>query len=73
MALHGRRRAVEMDSVADTLTDLGLDPFTAVGSGRRQMWVAGLGLRERFGAKGPETLEDFLAAVAEADQPPRNG
>ncbi|MEQ9331426.1 DUF1932 domain-containing protein [Thalassobaculum sp.] len=67
MALHGRRRAVEMESVADTLTDLGLDPFTAVGSGRRQMWVAELGLRERFGAKGPETLEDFLAAVAEAD------
>lgn len=72
MALHGRRRAVEMDSVADTLRDLGLDPFTTVGSGQRQMWVAELGLRERFGAKGPETLEDFLAAVAETDQPSRN-
>jgi len=67
MALHGRRRAIEMDSVADTLRDLGLDPFTAVGSGQRQMWVADLGLRERFGTKGPETLEDFLAAVAETD------
>ncbi len=73
MALHGRRRAVEMDSVADTLTDLGLEPFTAVGTGRRQMWVAELGLRDRFGTAGPETLEDFLAAVAAADQPPRNG
>ena len=73
MALHGRRRAVEMDSVADTLRDLGLDPFTAEGSGRRQMWVAELGLRDRFGPKGPDTLEEFLAAVAERDQPPANG
>lgn len=69
MAQHGRRRAIEMDSVADTLRDLGMDPFTAVGSGQRQMWVAELGLRDRFGPKGPGTLEDFLAAVAEADQP----
>lgn len=73
MALHGRRRAIEMDSVADTLRDLGLEPFTAQGTGRRQMWVADLGLRDRFGPEGPETLEDFLAAVAERDQPPRNG
>jgi hypothetical protein len=73
MALHGRRRAIEMDSVADTLRDLGLDPFTAEGTGKRQMWVAELGLRDRFGTDGPATLEEFLAAVAAADQPPRNG
>ena len=73
MALHGRRRAIEMESVADTLRDLGLAPFTAEGTGKRQMWVADLGLRDRFGAQGPDTLEAFLAAVAEADQPPRNG
>ena len=73
MALHGRRRAVEMDSVADTLRDLDLEPFTTEGTGKRQMWIANLGLRDRFGAAGPETLEDFLAAVREADQPPRNG
>jgi 3-hydroxyisobutyrate dehydrogenase-like beta-hydroxyacid dehydrogenase len=65
MAVHGRRRAVEMDSVADTLTDLGLDPFTAKGTRDRQMWVAELGLRDRFIEKGPETLEEFLEAVAE--------
>jgi len=73
MALHGRRRAIEMDSVADTLRDLNLDPFTAQGTGQRQMWVADLGLRDRFGTDGPATLEQFLAAVADADQPPRNG
>ena len=71
MALHGRRRAIEMDSVADTLRDLDLQPFTARGTGDRQMWVADLGLREVFGTDGPETLEDFLDAVARADQPKR--
>lgn len=64
MAVHGRRRAIEMDSVADTLTDLGLDPFTAKGTRDRQMWVAELGLRDRFIENEPETLEEFLEAVA---------
>ncbi len=66
MALHGRRRAIEMESVADTLRDLGLEPWTAMGTARRQMWVAELGLGTRFGPAGPETLEDFLTAVSEA-------
>lgn len=68
MALHGRRRAIEMESVADTLADLGLEPMTARGTGARQMWVADLDLRERFGADGPESLEDFLDAVDAADK-----
>jgi len=68
MALHGRRRAIEMDSVADTLRDLGLDPFTAEATGKRQMWTAELGLRERFAAAPPASLEEFLAAVRAADQ-----
>ncbi|MEQ8396700.1 DUF1932 domain-containing protein [Thalassobaculum sp.] len=65
MAVHGRRRAIEMDSVADTLRDLGLEPSTALGTRDRQMWVADLGMRDRFIDGGPETLEEFLAAVAE--------
>ena len=65
MALHGKRRAIEMDSVADTLRDLGLEPSTALGTRDRQMWVADLGLREHFAGKDPESLEEFLAAVAE--------
>ena len=73
MALHGRRRAIEMESVAETLRDLNLDPFTAQGTARRQMWVAELGLRDTFGKEGPATLEQFLEAVAAADQPPPNG
>lgn len=65
MAVHGKRRAIEMDSVADTLRDLGLEPSTALGTRDRQMWVADLGLRERFIDGGPETLEEFLEAVSE--------
>lgn len=65
MALHGKRRAIEMESVADTLRDLGLEPSTALGTRDRQMWVADLGLRERFAGRDPETLEEFLEAVAE--------
>lgn len=65
MAVHGKRRAIEMDSVADTLRDLGLEPSTALGTRDRQMWVAELGLRDRFIDGGPETLEEFLEAVSE--------
>lgn len=68
MALHGRRRAIEMDSVADTLEDLHMDPLTARGTGDRQMWVADLVLRDRFGDEGPKTLEEFLEAVADSDR-----
>lgn len=68
MALHGRRRAVEMDSVADTLRDLGLDPLTAEATGKRQMWIAELGLCNRFAKAPPDTLETFLNAVRDASQ-----
>jgi 3-hydroxyisobutyrate dehydrogenase-like beta-hydroxyacid dehydrogenase len=70
MALHGRRRAIEMESVADTLRDLGLEPSTAVGTRDRQMWAADLGLREHFAGRDPETLEEFLSAVAEKTAKP---
>lgn len=65
MAVHGRRRAIEMDSVADTLRDLDLEPSTTLGTRDRQMWMAELGLRDRFIDGGPETLEEFLEAVAQ--------
>ena len=52
-----------MDSVADTLEELGLKPLTAKGTGDRQMWVAELGLKDWFGETGPQTLESFLEAV----------
>jgi 3-hydroxyisobutyrate dehydrogenase-like beta-hydroxyacid dehydrogenase len=66
MAVHGQRRAIDMDSVAETLRDLGLEPHTALGTRDRQMWVAELGLRERFIDQEPDTLEEFLAAVGGA-------
>ncbi|OIR02653.1 NAD binding domain of 6-phosphogluconate dehydrogenase [mine drainage metagenome] len=40
--LHGRRRAEEMEEAAQTVREIGLDPFSAAGTARRQAWVADL-------------------------------
>ena len=40
VAQHGKRRAAEMREVAETLTDAGLEPFTALGTAQRQDWLA---------------------------------
>ena len=40
VAQHGKRRAAEMREVAETLTDAGLEPFTALGTAKRQDWLA---------------------------------
>lgn len=63
MAEHGKRRADEMESVADTLEDLGVEPLTTVSTGKRQRWISDLGMREHFAAGPPDSLETFLEAV----------
>src|SRR3546814_18696128 len=73
MALHGRRRAIEMESVADTLRDLGLAPFTAEGTAKPRNGAAALDLRDRFGTPAPPPMEDFRAALAERQRRPANG
>jgi 3-hydroxyisobutyrate dehydrogenase-like beta-hydroxyacid dehydrogenase len=40
VAQHGKRRAAEMREVAETLSEAGLDPFTALGTAKRQDWLA---------------------------------
>ena len=39
VAEHGQRRAAEMREVAETLSDAGLEPFTALGTAERQDWL----------------------------------
>jgi 3-hydroxyisobutyrate dehydrogenase-like beta-hydroxyacid dehydrogenase len=39
---HGRRRAEEMQEVAETVCEVGLDPWSARGTAHRQAWVADL-------------------------------
>jgi len=63
VVVHGERRAHEMEEVAETLRSLGIDPIMAEATARRQSWCASLGLRSRFGDKGPETYREVLQAI----------
>jgi len=49
---HGRRRSEEVWEVAETVRDVGLEPFSATGTARRQAWVADLADAGVFGGKG---------------------
>ncbi len=53
---HGRRRAEEVREVARTVTEAGLDPFSAAGTALRQAWVADLA---DAGVFGPKSAPDF--------------
>lgn len=48
---HGRRRSEEMWEVAETVRDVGLEPFSATGTAKRQAWVADLADAGVFGPK----------------------
>ena len=61
--IHGERRAHEMDEVAETLRDIGIDPIMAEATARRQAWSAELGLKAKFGAEGPAGYRDVLNAI----------
>lgn len=64
-ALHGERRAQEMEQVVQTLEELGIDPYVSEGTLRRLRWSADLKLREHFGGQRPSSHEDVLAAIEE--------
>lgn len=66
-AIHGERRAHEMDEVAETLRALGIEPIMAEASARRIASTLPYKLKERFGGKAPERYDDVLAAIREAD------
>ena len=62
MASHGVRRADEMDQVAETLRELGIDPLMATATSFRQREMGQIG-------KSPavrKTLKDGRAAMLEA-------
>lgn len=68
MANHGTRRAAEMEEVADTLRELGIDPHMATATVQRQRQMGALGKGEDVQAAiaqgGPETLRAVSAALA---------
>lgn len=65
VVVHGERRAREMDEVAKTLEELGIEPMMATATARRFDWAAQSGLRERFGGEFPETYKEVLDALHE--------
>jgi len=49
---HGRRRSEEVREVAQTVREIGLEPWSAAGTAERQAWIADLADAGLFGARG---------------------
>jgi len=64
VVVHGERRAREMEEVAETLRELGIEPIMAEAAARRQDWCAKLGVSSQFGPDGPRTYREALEAIA---------
>lgn len=65
VVVHGERRAREMDEVAKTLEELGIEPMMASATARRFDWAAQSGLREKFDGEFPATYQEVLDALHE--------
>jgi 3-hydroxyisobutyrate dehydrogenase-like beta-hydroxyacid dehydrogenase len=64
VVVHGERRAREMEEVARTLEELGIEPIMAAATARRMDWAADLGLRATFGGEFPKTYQEVLNAIS---------
>jgi len=71
VVVHGERRAREMDEVAKTLEELGIEPIMASATARRFDWAAQSGLREKFNGEFPETYQQVLDALQPTAALPR--
>jgi len=63
VVVHGERRAREMEEVARTLEELGIEPIMASAAARRMDWAAKLDLRGQY-AGYQEVLDAIMAAKA---------
>jgi 3-hydroxyisobutyrate dehydrogenase-like beta-hydroxyacid dehydrogenase len=66
IAIHGRRRAAEMEAAAETVRDLGLEPILATAIARRHGWAADAGLRTCYPDRADPTVADYLQALQAA-------
>jgi 3-hydroxyisobutyrate dehydrogenase-like beta-hydroxyacid dehydrogenase len=67
VAVHGERRAREMEEVAATLRELGIEPMMAEATVRRMDWAADLDLKARFGGEFPKTYKEVLEAISSVE------
>ncbi len=62
---HGERRARELEEVAVTLREIGIDPMMTEAIVKRQDFGASLNLLEHFGGKPPSDYRAIVEAIAE--------
>lgn len=65
VAIHAERRMHEMEEVARTLTDVGVEPIMASATVRRLKQLVDLDVKARFGATEPSDYRDVLSAIWE--------
>jgi hypothetical protein len=63
---HGVRRAREMEEVARTLLDSGIEPIMAEAIARRQEWGGNLNLLSVFAGQPPKSYREVLRAIADS-------
>ncbi len=61
---HGERRARELEEVAVTLRDIGVEPIMTEAIVKRQDWGASLNLLAEFGGKPPDDYREIVKAIA---------
>jgi 3-hydroxyisobutyrate dehydrogenase-like beta-hydroxyacid dehydrogenase len=66
MASHGTRRAAEMEEVADTLRELGIDPHMANATVARQRQMGEIGMREPVKSAKTQSRKEMLQAISTA-------
>ncbi|NQU62282.1 MAG: DUF1932 domain-containing protein, partial [Rhodospirillales bacterium] len=67
-AIHGERRAHEMEEVAETLKALGIEPMMSAAAAKRLHWAVDQGLKEKFGDTAPESFHEVLAVIGKTDE-----
>ncbi|MFQ5995011.1 MAG: DUF1932 domain-containing protein [Acidiferrobacterales bacterium] len=65
-AIHGKRRAHEMEEVARTLEAMGIEPIMADAAARRILDAANAGLKARFGDTPPASYHEVVQAIVDA-------
>jgi hypothetical protein len=66
MASHGERRAAEMEEVADTLRELGVEPLMTLATVRRQREMGQIGKQSTVRSALPEGRTAILNAISAA-------
>jgi 3-hydroxyisobutyrate dehydrogenase-like beta-hydroxyacid dehydrogenase len=65
---HGRRRSEEVREVAETVREIGLQPWSSQGTAERQAWVADLADEGLFGERGAKGFARSADWRTEADR-----